>query len=436
MTSTKHRSQRHFTYRSYPELTHCFRPSSPLTPIKLNHTPHHTPLLHIQYPMVDFSQAPKQVTDSFDVHVNILLRAVIALVVGVWGWALNLQIMSIYGIDVDTVLKLPWAKPTYRPVYRLALFLTFILGLWIVLFWFTLAISNVDATKNSALTILDIFPWIALGVFFAAMGVGVRSRGSGRGFFLWSLRRVSIGGLDKEHRITDVILSDALTSYSRVIADVAICVYMGIMGITTVKRPERGIGGNWFVPFVTCIPYLIRLRQCLIDYSRDGRRFHLVNALKYCSTLPVLGLGAFMKTNPGAHNLWLVAALTNSTFSFIWDIKCDWNLSLVQDLWDGQLNNGGLRPILTYPKLWYYGAILADLVLRFTWILKFTSSFGHVHDYETGIFVFQLLEVFRRWMWVFFRVDNEWTKAIGGTEQVNKKLEQGIQLRPTGEHED
>jgi len=34
----------------------------------------------------------------------------------------------------------------------------------------------------------------------------------------------------------------------------------------------------------------------------------------------------------------------------------------------------------------------------------------HFNDLEGGIFVMEFLEVLRRWMWIFFRVETEWGK--------------------------
>jgi hypothetical protein len=46
----------------------------------------------------------------------------------------------------------------------------------------------------------------------------------------------------------------------------------------------------------------------------------------------------------------------------------------------------------------------------------------HFADFESGIFLMELLEVGRRWMWIFFRVETEWVRstsnaAHGGPEQ-------------------
>ena len=58
----------------------------------------------------------------------------------------------------------------------------------------------------------------------------------------------------------------------------------------------------------------------------------------------------------------------------------------------------------------YYGAIIIDLMLRCTWSLKLSPHLDHFNDLEGGIFVMEFLEVLRRWMWIFFRVETEWGK--------------------------
>jgi len=46
------------------------------------------------------------------------------------------------------------------------------------------------------------------------------------------------------------------------------------------------------------LPYVIRLRQCLIEFkrSRGTRTQHLMNALKYASAFPVILLSAMQRT--------------------------------------------------------------------------------------------------------------------------------------------
>ena len=62
------------------------------------------------------------------------------------------------------------------------------------------------------------------------------------------------------------------------------------------------------VPIIISIPSLIRLRQCLIEYTRVRNNpgantgwggQHLANALKYSSAFPVIVLSAMQRgTNP------------------------------------------------------------------------------------------------------------------------------------------
>lgn len=56
----------------------------------------------------------------------------------------------------------------------------------------------------------------------------------------------------------------------------------------------------------------------------------------------------------------------------------------------------------------YYTAIVVDLFLRCTWSFKLSPHLDHFNDLEGGIFMMEALEVFRRWIWIFFRVECEW----------------------------
>lgn len=58
----------------------------------------------------------------------------------------------------------------------------------------------------------------------------------------------------------------------------------------------------------------------------------------------------------------------------------------------------------------YYIAIIVDLTLRCTWSLKLSPHLDHFNDLEGGIFAMEFLEVFRRFIWIFFRVETEWSK--------------------------
>lgn len=49
----------------------------------------------------------------------------------------------------------------------------------------------------------------------------------------------------------------------------------------------------------------------------------------------------------------------------------------------------------------------SNLILRCTWTYKLSAHLRH--NYLT-VFTITALEIFRRFQWVFFRVENEWNK--------------------------
>ena len=62
----------------------------------------------------------------------------------------------------------------------------------------------------------------------------------------------------------------------------------------------------------------------------------------------------------------------------------------------------------------YYTAIILDFILRMTWSLKLSPHLDHWNDLEGGIFGLEVLEVARRWVWIFFRVETEWVRTSKG----------------------
>lgn len=81
-----------------------------------------------------------------------------------------------------------------------------------------------------------------------------------------------------------------------------------------------------------------------------------------------------------------------------------------------------LRPILLLPDPYiYYLAVTLDLILRFTWSLKLSSHLHSIHEIESGIFLMEALEVVRRWMWVFLRVEWEAVRKGGGGLQLDAR---------------
>uniref|UniRef100_A0AC11DX65 Xenotropic and polytropic retrovirus receptor 1 n=1 Tax=Ovis aries TaxID=9940 RepID=A0AC11DX65_SHEEP len=109
--------------------------------------------------------------------------------------------------------------------------------------------------------------------------------------------------------------------------------------------------------------------------------------------------------------LWIVFCVISSCYTLIWDLKMDWGLF---DKNAGE--NTFLREEIVYPqKAYYYSAIIEDVILRFAWTIQIsiTSMTSLPHSGDIIATVFAPLEVFRRFVWNFFRLENEHLNNCG-----------------------
>ncbi|KAJ3272436.1 hypothetical protein HDV01_005505 [Terramyces sp. JEL0728] len=80
-----------------------------------------------------------------------------------------------------------------------------------------------------------------------------------------------------------LLITDISTSFSKILAQIPI-------HLASFTKQDS------LVSFIVCIPYLLRLKQCLGEASNVlmFKKIHLMNALKYFSALPVVILGHFV----------------------------------------------------------------------------------------------------------------------------------------------
>ncbi|KGQ10421.1 Protein ERD1 2 [Beauveria bassiana D1-5] len=358
----------------------------------------------------------------------------------VWGWGLNLHGLQLSRIDVPSLIRYPGrtspaAIPHHLSTYRFATVLSSLFGVSMVLFWLL--------TWRVPQRVVD-YDWIPMTYLVALVALFVvplrNLPGHGRRRFLATLRRVSVGGIAeaKDGKFGDILLADVLTSYAKVFGDVfvTVCMFFSPGGSST-DRPNRNCGGIVIVPLLMAVPSLIRFRQCIIEYLRvrnapyresggwGGQ--HLANALKYSTAFPVLITSSMQRSaeaagtaTPGLYRAWLLAVTINSLYSFYWDVTKDWDLTLFEPSKRHEVVRTpasaaypwGLRERLVFrqPNL-YYAVILLDLLLRFTWSMKLSPHLDRFSNWEGGIFVVEFLEVFRRWVWIFFRTETEWVRT-------------------------
>ena len=114
-----------------------------------------------------------------------------------------------------------------------------------------------------------------------------------------------------------------------------------------------------------------------------------------------------------------ISYFVSSCYTLYWDLINDWGLL---NRWS---THPWLRDELVYGhghKNWiYFLAMVEDFILRFSWLAKhylatevFTSKIAHA----ILTTVFGLLELLRRFVWNFFRLENEHLNNCGGFRAV------------------
>uniref|UniRef100_A0A3B4D7G5 XK-related protein n=1 Tax=Pygocentrus nattereri TaxID=42514 RepID=A0A3B4D7G5_PYGNA len=165
---------------------------------------------------------------------------------------------------------------------------------------------------------------------------------------------------------------------------------------------------------IQCFPPWLRFTQCLRCFWDSGRTLHLLNAGKYSTVFLMVTFAGLYNIAKGRRAappmevnaylyLWAVATCLSVLVTISWDLRMDWGLLQ---------GNGLLKEELVYSReVYYYAAMLADVLLRISWainillFLRITS----VH-LESRTILFQLYFFCRRSMWNLFRLENEHLK--------------------------
>lgn len=159
------------------------------------------------------------------------------------------------------------------------------------------------------------------------------------------------------------------------------------------------------------IPFWIRCIQCIRRLVEEKDFMQALNGLKYFATIVAL----VMRTG---HDLewgvtWQIMAAVSSGITTIantyWDIVIDWGLLQKNS------RNPWLRDKLLVPnKSVYFVAIVMNVLLRFAWMQSVVGlyDFPFLHK-KTLAATVACLEILRRCIWNFFRIENEHLNNVG-----------------------
>ncbi|KAM7274799.1 hypothetical protein ACFE04_016665 [Oxalis oulophora] len=333
-----------------------------------------------------------EVRDLFLYEAFLYYNPLLLVTMMVWLWGVNLWVFSQANVNYANIFDLDQNHITHREIWKPPI-LWFCNGVDIPLRYFIFALSllslkdcmanycpSTAACYNCAILVLQAITFI------------------------------------------DFFLADILTSMSKVFSDLerSVCRMMHRQVATIAWFEADSVCGSHStaIPLVLLLPYVFRLFQCLRQYKDTREKTSLLNAFKYSTAIPVIFLSALKyhvlpeRWTKFYWPLWLLSSVFNALYSFYWDLTRDWDMSGFTRIF--MFSKPNLCSYLFYGRTWvratltYLWVIGSNLILRCTWTYKLSAHLRH--NYLT-VFAITALEIFRRFQWIFFRVENEWNKT-------------------------
>ncbi|CBY24977.1 unnamed protein product [Oikopleura dioica] len=171
----------------------------------------------------------------------------------------------------------------------------------------------------------------------------------------------------------------------------------------------------------------IRFLQCLRRFHDDGSSSHLYNTAKYSTSFLKYGMAFYYAQEPSKSTFALMccAYFCSSAFTLYWDLIHDWGFLLTKNQKIPFLRDDLAYTSRTGTNNFYYFAILENTLLRFSWIVQVsTKQFKNSSTFEKATIstVVLLLEMFRRFIWNFLRLENEHFNNCGEFRTVRTKI--------------
>ncbi|XP_022523123.2 xenotropic and polytropic retrovirus receptor 1 homolog [Astyanax mexicanus] len=164
---------------------------------------------------------------------------------------------------------------------------------------------------------------------------------------------------------------------------------------------------------IQCFPPWLRFTQCLRQYWDSNNTLHLLNAGKYSTVLLMVTFASLYNAARARAAqavelsvylyLWAMATCMSVLVTVSWDLRMDWGLLQ---------GNGLLKEELLFSReVYYYAAMLADVLLRISWAINILlAQMKDSAAAASASAVLAPLEVLRRSLWNLFRLENEQLK--------------------------
>ncbi|XP_025886872.2 phosphate transporter PHO1 homolog 10 isoform X2 [Solanum lycopersicum] len=212
--------------------------------------------------------------------------------------------------------------------------------------------------------------------------------------------------------LPDFFLADQLTSQVEAIRSLEyyICYYTWIKSSHGHDTCQSHNVYNIFYFILAIIPYWFRFFQCVRRLFEEKDQAQAYNGLRYFLTIlaVVIKTAYVLRKSLTWEVLVILSSLITTLFNTYWDIVVDWGLLRRKS------KNKFLRDkLILHHKSVYFTAMVLDVLLRFAWLQLVLRFNVHSLRGSTVSSIFACLEVIRRGMWNFFRLENEHLNNVG-----------------------
>ena len=331
-----------------------------------------------------------------------MFRGYLVMVLYYWFLGLNVYVWNKYHINYKLAFNFDSHYSPVISIFKRAAFFTMIMG--IMLLCYMIERTQIPILYDLISFIpLELTPLISYIFFFIYVFMPCKIFNYLGRIYLGKLFYETMASITTTSELRHTWMGDQMTSLVGPFRDIEYTACFYVHYNNTFEEKKRLCSNRRPIYILIGIyPYFIRFLQVIKTMWEKKIIFpDILNAIKYTLSILVAISSYYSKTIDFFSKTWLLIAAFSSCWSYCWDMKMDYGL----------LQYGSphlfLRRELFYKKTWiYYTAMFLNLLGRFAWVL--TISPEVVYRWirpEFFLMVIYMIEMCRRGMWNFFRIE-------------------------------
>ena len=331
-----------------------------------------------------------------------MFRGYLVMVLYYWFLGLDVYVWNKYHINYKLAFNFDSHYSPVISIFKRAAFFLMIVG--IMLLCYMIERTQIPILYDLISFIpLELTPLISYIFFLIYMFMPKEIFNYNGRIYLGKLFYETMASITTTSELRHTWLGDQMTSLVGPFRDIEYTVCYYVHYNNTFEEKKRLCSNRRpIVILIGIYPYFIRFLQVIKTMKEKNIIFpDILNAIKYTLSILVTISSYYSKTIEFFGKTWLLIAAFSSCWSYCWDMKMDYGL----------LQYGSpylfLRKDLFYKRQWiYYTAMFLNLLGRFAWVLTISPEI--VYRWirpEFFLMVIYMIEMCRRGMWNFFRIE-------------------------------